>query len=128
MIVDLTDSQATFSGASVEVGIILIFLLTEPRSGSGWDFLLCLTSLSVYEKQTMELYDKKETDSPRFKALLRLTCGLSKKKSAADITSFSHELSSTASTLHPYLRFQNVKNSEVSFLPNQHCQCICHFQ
>lgn len=79
VIVDLTDSQATFSGASVE---------------------------------TMELYDKKETDSPRFKALLRLTCGLSKKKSAADITSFSHELSSTASTFHPYLRFQNVKNSE----------------
>eukprot|EP00250_Pteridium_aquilinum_P011958 c20416_g1_i1 orf=749-4627(-) len=62
--------------------------------------------------ETMELYDKKETDSPRFRALLRLTCGASKKKSSVDITSFSHELSSTASTWQSHWRFQNVKNSE----------------
>ncbi|KAI5077965.1 hypothetical protein GOP47_0007789 [Adiantum capillus-veneris] len=70
------------------------------------------TTLSGTSVETLGMYDKKETDSPRFNALLRLTCGLSTKKTSVDITSFSHELSSTVGTSNPYSRFQNLKNSE----------------
>ncbi|KAH7276700.1 hypothetical protein KP509_39G018200 [Ceratopteris richardii] len=62
--------------------------------------------------ETMEMYDKKETESPRYKALLRLTCGSPNKKSSGDITSFSHELSSNANMSHPYWRFQNARSTE----------------
>lgn len=65
------------------------------------------TALSGTTVETIEMYDKKETDSPRFNALLRLTRGLSNKKTPVDITSFSHELSSTVSTSHINWRFQS---------------------
>ncbi|MCO5610151.1 hypothetical protein L7F22_064386 [Adiantum nelumboides] len=74
--------------------------------GSAFDMTGSETTLSGTSVETIELYDKKETDSC-------LTCGLSTKKTSVDITSFSHQLSSTAvSSSNPYWHFQNLKNSE----------------
>lgn len=62
----------------------------------------------ISQKEISELYESfKESDSPRFKALLRMTRGHSRKKVPTDITSFSHEFSPRA-----FRHLHKAKNSE----------------
>lgn len=56
----------------------------------------------------------KETQSPRFQAILRVTSG--RKKKAHDIKSFSHELNSKGVRPFPVWRSRAVGHMEVSII------------
>ena len=65
------------------------------------------------QMQPLKSYENKETDSPRYSALLRLTHGSPKKKNPIGITSFSHELTDAGIASHPFLQLHNAKSSGV---------------
>lgn len=64
--------------------------------------------------QTAHVGHAKETHSPRFQAILRVTSG--RKKKAHDIKSFSHELNSKGVRPFPVWRSRAVGHMEVSLL------------
>lgn len=57
----------------------------------------------------------KESESPRFQAILRVTSG-PRKRNPADIKSFSHELNSKGVRPFPFWKPRGLNNLEVSIL------------
>ena len=83
--------------------------------------LMRLFSLVILSMQTPHVGLAKETHSPRFQAILRVTSG--RKKKPHDIKSFSHELNSKGVRPFPVWRSRAVGHMEVSY----YSLCLCSF-
>ncbi|KAJ6340371.1 hypothetical protein OIU77_008182 [Salix suchowensis] len=81
------------------------------RHNSPWGHFESLQSSDVFTPETYDCNNPKESESPRFQAILRVTSA-PRKRFPADIKSFSHELNSKGVRPFPIWKPRGLNNLE----------------
>uniref|UniRef100_A0A2P2MIV0 non-specific serine/threonine protein kinase n=1 Tax=Rhizophora mucronata TaxID=61149 RepID=A0A2P2MIV0_RHIMU len=107
------DPSSTGSGQSSEVNPNLEarMPLQNGQHESSWGFPGGLRSSDALTPETYDCENPKESESPRFQAILRVTSA-PRKRFPADIKSFSHELNSKGVRPFPFWKPRGLNNLE----------------
>ncbi|KAL9337496.1 hypothetical protein Peur_069265 [Populus x canadensis] len=81
------------------------------QHNSSWGHSESLQSSDVFTPETYDCNNPKESESPRFQAILRVTSA-PRKRFPADIKSFSHELNSKGVRPFPFWKPRGLNNLE----------------